>query len=151
MPSFCISIWKRILGRGRRDLPLVSAGTDSHLPSMPPPPPSPEPQWPIPTFNVRIEDLAHPGAKIFLDNIRADEALRHAVTTVCRLLYTEQTVPREYALAFTFAKYSVLPPFHLFSCQFPWHVLILRSRHRSYDAFWRLPAPRSRCVRPVYS
>ena len=66
---------------------------------MPSTPPSPEPQWPIPTFNVRIEDLAHPGAKIFLDNIRVDEALRHAVTTVCRLLYTEQTVPREYVLA----------------------------------------------------
>lgn len=63
-----------------------------------PPPPAPEPQWPIPTFNVRIEDLAHPGAKLFLDNIRVDEALRHAVTTVCRLLYTEQTVPREYVL-----------------------------------------------------
>ena len=66
---------------------------------MPPPPPDPEPQWPIPTFNVRIEDIAHPGARIFLDNIRVDEALRHAVTTVCRLLYTEQTVPREYVLA----------------------------------------------------
>ena len=66
---------------------------------MPPPPSDPGPQWPIPTFNIRIEDIAHRGAKIFLDNIRVDEALRHAVTTVCRLLYTEQTVPREYVLA----------------------------------------------------
>ena len=97
MSSPCIPIWKASSpgrGRGRRD-----AGTDSHLSSMPPPPPDPEPQWPIPTFNVRIEDLEHPGAKIFLDNIRVDEALRHAVTTVCRLLYTEQTVPGEYVLA----------------------------------------------------
>ncbi|KAI0334356.1 plant basic secretory protein [Cubamyces sp. BRFM 1775] len=61
---------------------------------MPPPPPhGPEPQWPIPTFNLRIEDLAHPGAKLFLDNVRPDVALRDAVTTVCSWLYTPETVP----------------------------------------------------------
>lgn len=63
---------------------------------MPPPPPhDPEPQWPIPTFNFRIEDLAHPGAKLFLDHIRPDEALRNAVVTVCASLYTPETVPKK--------------------------------------------------------
>ncbi|RDX51852.1 plant basic secretory protein [Lentinus brumalis] len=63
---------------------------------MPPPPPhDPEPQWPIPTFNIRIEDLAHPGAKLFLDHIRPDEALRNAVVTVCTWLYTPESVPRD--------------------------------------------------------
>lgn len=61
---------------------------------MPPPPPhDPSPQWPIPTFHLRIEDLAHPGAKLFLDHIRPDDALRDAVVTVCTWLYTPETVP----------------------------------------------------------
>ncbi|KAI0673710.1 plant basic secretory protein [Trametes maxima] len=61
-----------------------------------PPPPSPhepEPAWPIPTLNFRIEDLAHPGAKLFLDNVRPGVALREAVVTVCSWLYTPETVP----------------------------------------------------------
>ncbi|KAI0778755.1 plant basic secretory protein [Trametes elegans] len=61
---------------------------------MPPPPPhEPEPAWPIPTFNIRIEDLAHRGAKLFLDHVRPDVALREAVINVCSWLYTPETVP----------------------------------------------------------
>ena len=81
---------------------------------MPPPPSGPEPQWPIPTFNLRIEDLAHPGAKIFFDNIEANDALRHAVTTVFTWLYTEQTVPRECVPGVRFAiSLPFLPPLPL--------------------------------------
>ncbi|KAI8990579.1 plant basic secretory protein [Trametes punicea] len=61
---------------------------------MPPPPPhDPEPEWPIPQFHFHIQDLAHPGVKLFLDHVRPDVALRDAVITVCNWLYTPQTVP----------------------------------------------------------
>ncbi len=64
--------------------------------AMPPPPPhDPEPEWPIPEFHLRIEDIAHPGAKLFLDLVRPDVALREAVVTVCNWLYTPDTVPKK--------------------------------------------------------
>ncbi|KAJ7837422.1 plant basic secretory protein [Mycena olivaceomarginata] len=58
------------------------------MPPTPPPPPPPPPiQWPLPKFNIRIEDLAHPGAALFLDNIKPLDALRSAVLASFNLLY----------------------------------------------------------------
>ncbi|KAF7347381.1 Plant basic secretory protein [Mycena venus] len=55
---------------------------------MPPtPPPPPPPEWPLPKFNIRIEDLAHPGAELFAREIRPLEALRAAVRASFELLY----------------------------------------------------------------
>ncbi|OBZ79902.1 hypothetical protein A0H81_01455 [Grifola frondosa] len=63
---------------------------------MPPPPPhgDPPPSWPIPKFDLRVEDLSHPGAKLFFEHIHAEEALRNAVVAVCTNLYTPDVVPR---------------------------------------------------------
>lgn len=77
-------------------LPQRSWPTTMVIVKMPPPPlppHDPEPSWPLPDFTLRVENLAHPGAKLFFDNIRADEALRYAVVTVCTWLYTSETVP----------------------------------------------------------
>ncbi|OCH95691.1 plant basic secretory protein [Obba rivulosa] len=65
---------------------------------MPPPlilPPAnaPEPAWPIPKFELCIEDLAHPGARLFLDSGRPESMLRDAVRAVCSWLYTPDSVP----------------------------------------------------------
>ncbi|KDQ63167.1 hypothetical protein JAAARDRAFT_120420 [Jaapia argillacea MUCL 33604] len=69
---------------------------------MPPPPLPPNkpapPTWPIPKFDLRVEDLEHPGAKLFFKHIDAPSVLRTAVTTVCSWLYTEATVPRKYSI-----------------------------------------------------
>lgn len=53
----------------------------------PPPPPRPRPKWPIPTLNVRVDDLAHPGAKLFFESVNPADALRDAVTAVFQWLY----------------------------------------------------------------
>ena len=53
----------------------------------PPPPPPPRPEWPIPTLNVRVDDLAHPGAKLFFESVNPADALRDAVTAVFQWLY----------------------------------------------------------------
>ncbi|KAK7063767.1 plant basic secretory protein [Favolaschia claudopus] len=53
---------------------------------MPPTPPPP-PAWPLPKFNIRIEDLAHPGADLFLDNVKPLAALRAAVLASFEWLY----------------------------------------------------------------
>ena len=63
------------------------------MPPPPLPPHDPEPPWPLPQFTLRVENLAHPGAKLFFDHIRADEALRYAVVIVCTWLYTPDSVP----------------------------------------------------------
>lgn len=56
----------------------------------------PEPSWPIPQFNLRIEDLAHPGVPIFLEAVGGNPvaALRNAVLSSFQWLYTPQTMPR---------------------------------------------------------
>jgi hypothetical protein len=56
--------------------------------------PSSQPDWPIPRFSLRIDDLAHPGTAIFLQHIDVLDALREAVIASCHWLYTEETVPR---------------------------------------------------------
>ena len=110
----------------------------------PPPPPGPEPQWPIPTFNLRIEDLAHPGAKLFLDNVRADEALRNAVTTVCTWLYTEQTVPRKYVGHLSFEVEMRLTSAHSASGALNLVLLPLRCGHATVPMMPSGGCPRRR-------
>ena len=63
---------------------------------MPPPPsiPTPdEPDWPLPKFDLRIEDLAHPGVKVFLDNVDPTTVMKEATNTVRTLLYTSENPP----------------------------------------------------------
>ncbi|KAG5652921.1 hypothetical protein H0H81_003064 [Sphagnurus paluster] len=55
------------------------------------PPPS---EWPIPKFSLRIDDLAHPGATIFLHAVDPLAALRDAVVASFTWLYTLETVPK---------------------------------------------------------
>ncbi|KAI3621976.1 pbsp domain protein [Moniliophthora roreri] len=58
------------------------------MPPTPLPPPPSEPEWPIPTLNLRVEDLAHPGAVLFFKHIpNPVEALKGAITNVFKLLY----------------------------------------------------------------
>ncbi|KAF9270755.1 BSP-domain-containing protein [Marasmius fiardii PR-910] len=56
---------------------------------MPPPPSKPdEPvHWPIPKFNLRVEDLLHPGASVFFQNAEALSALKDAVLSSFKWLY----------------------------------------------------------------
>jgi hypothetical protein len=58
-------------------------------------PPS-DPSWHIPQFNLRIEDLAHPGVAVFLGAVGNNTAatLRTAVLSSFKWLYSPQTVPR---------------------------------------------------------
>ncbi|KAI0931354.1 hypothetical protein AcW1_001230 [Taiwanofungus camphoratus] len=51
------------------------------------------PSWPIPTFELRAEDISHPGARIFFENVQPADVLRDAVIAVCSWLYTPQDVP----------------------------------------------------------
>ncbi|KAJ3503053.1 hypothetical protein NLJ89_g8606 [Agrocybe chaxingu] len=51
-------------------------------------------QWPIPKLNLRIEDLDHEGADIFLGAVKPKVALREAVMATFNQLYTLKNVPR---------------------------------------------------------
>lgn len=57
---------------------------------MAPTPPR-EPSWP--QFDLRIEDLSHPGVSIFLASVQPLAALREAVIASFKWLYTPQTAP----------------------------------------------------------
>ncbi|KAF5385022.1 hypothetical protein D9615_001110 [Tricholomella constricta] len=61
------------------------------------PTPVPEPEWPVPRLSLRIEDLAHPGASIFLEAVNPLKALRAAVIASFTWLYTPATVPKKLA------------------------------------------------------
>ncbi|KAJ6486093.1 hypothetical protein C8R47DRAFT_1129000 [Mycena vitilis] len=56
------------------------------MPPTPPPPPPP-PQWPLPKLNIRVEDLAHPGAALFFESVSPPAALRAAVLASFEWLY----------------------------------------------------------------
>ncbi|KAJ7044986.1 hypothetical protein C8F04DRAFT_1067273 [Mycena alexandri] len=58
-------------------------------PTPPPPTPVPPTEWPYPKLNLRIEDLAHPGAALFLDNVNPLAALRAAVLASFQWLYAK--------------------------------------------------------------
>ena len=55
---------------------------------MPPPPPTPpRPDWPIPTFSLRIDDLSHPGIKLFFNNVDPITVMHDAAVAVLQWLY----------------------------------------------------------------
>lgn len=58
------------------------------------PPPTALPSWHIPNFVLRIENLDHQGATIFLDNFHRD-VLRSAVEASYTWLYTPLTAPTQ--------------------------------------------------------
>ncbi|KAH7930494.1 plant basic secretory protein [Leucogyrophana mollusca] len=61
---------------------------------MPPPSsPVPSPRWVIPNFILKVEDLNHPGATIFFDNVKPRQALEDAVTASYKWMYTQLTSP----------------------------------------------------------
>jgi hypothetical protein len=51
----------------------------------------------MPRLSLRIEDLAHPGASIFLEAVNPLTALRDAVLASFTWLYTPETVPKKLA------------------------------------------------------
>ena len=59
-----------------------------------PPPADPSADWPVPTLALRVDDLAHPGARLLFDGVRPYDALRDAVIAVYCWLYTPESVPR---------------------------------------------------------
>jgi hypothetical protein len=59
------------------------------------PPTPPEVSWPIPKFNLRVDDLNHEGAKLFFANVDPFDALHKAVLSSFTILYTPDTVPRK--------------------------------------------------------
>ncbi|KAJ7606854.1 hypothetical protein FB45DRAFT_949306 [Roridomyces roridus] len=64
---------------------------------MPPTPP-PEPEWPMPTLNLRVDALNHEGATIFFDSVHPTTALRAAVLASFQWLYaTPECAPRNVA------------------------------------------------------
>jgi hypothetical protein len=64
---------------------------------MPPPPPTPpRPDWPIPTISLRIDDLSHPGIKLFLDNVNPITVMRDSIVAVLQWLYvTTDKAPKK--------------------------------------------------------
>ncbi|EGN97607.1 hypothetical protein SERLA73DRAFT_92786 [Serpula lacrymans var. lacrymans S7.3] len=56
-------------------------------------PPTVTPHYTLPKFNIRVEDLSHPGAVLFFDNVQPALALKDAVLASFTHLYTPKTVP----------------------------------------------------------
>ncbi|KAG6843386.1 hypothetical protein H0H87_005146 [Tephrocybe sp. NHM501043] len=52
------------------------------------------PEWPIPKFTLHIDDLTHPGAKVFLSAVTPLLALQDACKASFEWLYTPDSVPR---------------------------------------------------------
>ncbi|KAG6856017.1 hypothetical protein H0H87_008334 [Tephrocybe sp. NHM501043] len=52
------------------------------------------PEWPIPKLTLRIDDLTHPGTRIFLAAVTPLSALRDACVASFAALYTPHSVPR---------------------------------------------------------
>ncbi|KZT30925.1 BSP-domain-containing protein [Neolentinus lepideus HHB14362 ss-1] len=50
--------------------------------------------WPIPEFDLKVEDLTHPGATLFFDAVKPTEALQEAALSVFKWLYTQETAPQ---------------------------------------------------------
>ncbi|KZT08554.1 plant basic secretory protein [Laetiporus sulphureus 93-53] len=47
----------------------------------------------MPNLDLRVEDVSHPGSRLFLENVSPADALRDAVATVNNWLYTLQDAP----------------------------------------------------------
>jgi len=69
-------------------LPVAQAA-----PVVPPKNPEPVPDYKIPKFDLRVEELAHPGAVLFFALIHPTEALTEAVLASYKWLYTPETAP----------------------------------------------------------
>ncbi|KAF9532103.1 hypothetical protein CPB83DRAFT_848347 [Crepidotus variabilis] len=59
-----------------------------------PPVPLPPPAWPMPLLKLRIDDIDHEGAGIFLEAVNPKLALHTAVAASFKWLYTSDTVPK---------------------------------------------------------
>lgn len=64
-----------------------------------------EKPWPIPTLNLRVDDLAHPGASIFFKEVNPTIALSDAVLASFTWLYTKESVPTKLADPFILVLY----------------------------------------------
>jgi hypothetical protein len=65
---------------------------------MAPTPPT-EPTWP--RFDLRVEDLTHPGVSIFFQSVEPLTALRDAVVASFKWLYTPETAPTKSVSSFS--------------------------------------------------
>ncbi|KAF8260722.1 plant basic secretory protein [Lactarius quietus] len=62
---------------------------------MAPSPAPPRPDWHIPTLSLRIDDLSHPGVKLFFDNVDPIQIMHDSIVTVLQWLYvTTDKAPR---------------------------------------------------------
>lgn len=68
--------------------------------------PVPPPLWPVPKLDLRIDDLDHEGADIFLNAVQPKVALREAILASFKWLYTPETVPRTYEFLRPFFPYN---------------------------------------------
>ncbi|POR36228.1 Uncharacterized protein TPAR_03601 [Tolypocladium paradoxum] len=50
-------------------------------------------KFPLPRLRLEIRDLAHPGARLFLDSVNATACLATALASLLRLLYTSPASP----------------------------------------------------------
>jgi len=65
--------------------------------------PPPSRPWPVPKLHLRIDDLQHEGADIFLNAVNPSDALHEAVVASFQWLYTLETAPRKYEPLVQFA------------------------------------------------
>ncbi|KAI0274967.1 plant basic secretory protein [Gloeopeniophorella convolvens] len=62
----------------------------------PPPPLPPRRDWPIPTISLQIDDLSHPGSKLFLSSVDPTQVIHDAVVAVLQWLYvTPDDAPKD--------------------------------------------------------
>jgi len=52
-------------------------------------------QWPVPKFDLRVDDLDHDGVDVFFEAVNAKDVLHRAVMASFSWLYTIENVPRE--------------------------------------------------------
>jgi len=68
--------------------PLAAIANPSYSP--------PRLDWPIPTFKLQIDDLSHPGVKLFFDNVNPIQIMHDAAVAVFQWLYvTTDKAPKQ--------------------------------------------------------
>lgn len=73
--------------------PGAEDGNDENIGYAPVYLPIPLATWLIPNFQLNVDDVSHPGARVFFNSVDPAEALKDAVIAVCSWLYTLQDVP----------------------------------------------------------